>query len=170
MKPTLLAAATALVALPALAAEHEMSGYEADVRGLDGQDHGTVTLQPTASGQWLVTLDLFGVPSGEHGVHFHETGDCSAADFTSAGGHIAGDADHGVMAEGGPHPGDLPNAMAGENGVIQVEYFNERITEDMLADEDGAAFIVHQGVDDYESQPSGAAGDRIACGEIVAAE
>ncbi len=33
-------------------------------------------------------------------------------------------------------------------------------------DEDGAAIVIHAGGDDYESQPSGDAGDRIACGVI----
>jgi Cu-Zn family superoxide dismutase len=32
----------------------------------------------------------------------------------------------------------------------------------------GAAVVVHSGADDYKSQPSGDAGDRIACGVIAA--
>jgi Cu-Zn family superoxide dismutase len=38
------------------------------------------------------------------------------------------------------------------------------LTPELMNDEDGSAFIVHAGTDDYASQPSGAAGDRIACG------
>jgi Cu-Zn family superoxide dismutase len=37
-----------------------------------------------------------------------------------------------------------------------------------LLDADGSALVVHAGADDYESQPSGASGDRIACAEIKA--
>ena len=35
-----------------------------------------------------VTIDAAGVPAGMHGFHVHETGDCSAPDATSAGGHF----------------------------------------------------------------------------------
>jgi Cu-Zn family superoxide dismutase len=31
---------------------------------------------------------------------------------------------------------------------------------------DGSALMVHAGADDYRSQPSGAAGERIACGVV----
>ena len=31
----------------------------------------------------------------------------------------------------------------------------------------GKAIIVHQGIDDFISQPSGAAGSRISCGGII---
>jgi Cu-Zn family superoxide dismutase len=33
-------------------------------------------------------------------------------------------------------------------------------------DEDGAALVVHEGADDYTTDPAGAAGPRIACGII----
>jgi len=35
-----------------------------------------------------------------------------------------------------------------------------------LFDDDGSAVIVRAGADDYSSQPSGVAGDRIACGVL----
>ncbi|MGR3474147.1 MAG: superoxide dismutase family protein [Sulfitobacter sp.] len=38
----------------------------------------------------------------------------------------------------------------------------------MIQDDDGAAFIIHSGADDYESQPSGDAGSRVACGAFEA--
>ena len=36
-------------------------------------------------------------------------------------------------------------------------------TKDIL----GKAVIIHQGTDDYKSQPSGAAGSRVSCGGII---
>jgi Cu-Zn family superoxide dismutase len=36
-------------------------------------------------------------------------------------------------------------------------------TKDIL----GKGIIVHQGVDDFTSQPSGAAGSRVSCGGII---
>lgn len=169
MKLSLFCAALVAAPLAAGAASH-MDTLSADISGADGKNHGIVTASPTASGLVMLTLDLTGVPPGEHGVHLHQTGDCSASDFTSAGGHLAGEMAHGVMAEGGPHPGDMPNIHVPDGGDIQVSYFAQPgLTMDMLTDEDGTAFIIHSGADDYSSQPSGAAGDRIACGELSGA-
>ncbi len=160
-----LTALTTIVTLAAggAAAEAHSAAMTAQVSGPDGIA-GTVDLTPTASGTMIVAVDLTAVPSGTRGIHIHETGDCSADDFSSAGGHLAGDADHGVLVEDGPHPGDLPNAEVGADGALKVTHFNADLTEDMINDDDGAAFIVHSGADDYESQPSGDAGSRIACG------
>ncbi|KRS12255.1 superoxide dismutase [Roseovarius atlanticus] len=158
------AAATALATAPALADADQDKGFAAQVEGSEDAITGTVRITPTASGVMRVSVDLEGVPAGPHGIHIHETGDCSASDFKSAGGHVAGDAKHGVSVEGGPHPGDLPNAEVGSDEKLVVTHFNERLTADHLTDDDGAAFIVHSGADDYESQPAGDAGARIACG------
>lgn len=128
---------------------------------------GTITLSETPSGLTHIVIEVTGVPEGVHGVHIHETGDCSADDFSSAGGHLAGDMEHGFLAEGGPHPGDLPNAHVQSDGVLMVEHVTDRLTlGDMLFDADGSAFIVHSGADDYESQPSGEAGSRLNCAVI----
>lgn len=165
---------TALLALPlaspAFAAAHSMNSMTASVSsGGGGGIAGTVTLTPTASGETMVDIDLTGVPAGEHAIHIHTTGDCSAPDFTSAGGHLAGDKSHGVMDAAGPHPGDLPNIVVSESGVFKATHFNALLTPDLLDDADGAAFIMHVGTDDYTSQPAGDAGDRIACGVFAPA-
>lgn len=154
----------AIVALGASAAVADTT--EATVKDTTGEELGTVSVADTASGKAHILISLTGLPEGVHGVHIHETGDCSAEDFTSAGGHLAGGKDHGVMAENGPHTGDLPNVSVQTPGTVQVEYFSGDLTVADMMDEDGAAFVVHAGSDDYESQPSGEAGDRIACGEF----
>lgn len=165
MKRSVLAALAAL--LPALpAAAQDIAA--AEVVDRDGKALGSVQLRATASGTTLVTVALNGLPEGAHGIHLHETGDCSADDFSSAGGHIAGDAEHGILVEGRPHPGDLPNVIVQADGVVNAEFFNPGLDiSEMIHDDDGAAFIVHSGPDDYQSQPAGDAGDRIACGEFV---
>ncbi len=134
------------------------------VKDRDGQSLGTVSVSDTASGQAHVLISLTGLPEGVHGVHIHETGDCSADDFNSAGGHLSGGREHGVLVEGGPHPGDLPNATVQPDQTVQLEYFASLLSVDQMLDSDGAAFVVHAQQDDYQSQPSGEAGDRIACG------
>jgi len=138
----------------------------AEVAGPDGEPLGTVRLVATPSGMMHLVWQLQGIPPGMHGIHVHQIGDCSADDLESAGGHLANGAMHGVMVEGGPHPGDLPNAHVGEDGQLFVEHFDGLLTMDMLMDADGSAVIVHSGPDDYTSQPSGDAGERIACGVI----
>ena len=149
----------------ALQSDGFTTAARAAVMDRDGNEIGTVTINRTQSGTPLVIVALSDMPSGAHGIHLHETGDCSASDFTSAGGHIAGDAEHGVFAANGPHPGDLPNAIVGEEGDMSVEIFQPDLDIDgMIMDDDGAAFIVHSGPDDYMSQPAGDSGDRIACG------
>lgn len=158
-----IALATTLLgfaAAPAMAAT-----VTANLTGTDGSEIGTVTVTDTPSGMAHATVELQGLPEGVHGIHIHETGDCSASDFTSAGGHLAAGAEHGVMVEGGPHPGDLPNAHVPADGAVTVEAFLPAVSvEELMMDDDGSAFIVHAGADDYESQPSGDAGSRLACG------
>ncbi|EKE45324.1 superoxide dismutase, copper/zinc binding protein [Oceaniovalibus guishaninsula JLT2003] len=163
-----LIAGTLAAAVPA-AAQNLDNGFataaRAEIVDRDGQAIGTVTINRTESGVPLVIVAVTDLPEGSHGIHLHETGDCSAADFTSAGGHIAGDKEHGVFVAGGPHPGDLPNAIVDEPGAINAEIFAGGLDiDEMVFDADGSAFIVHSGADDYLSQPAGDSGDRIACG------
>ena len=72
--------------------------------------------------------------------------------------------------EGGPHPGDLPNAHVQDDGMLAVEVFSGGFDiAEHLMDADGSAFIIHAGADDYESQPSGDAGGRVACAVLAPA-
>ncbi len=136
--------------------------------GADGATLGNVALAETASGVLLMRIEASGLPAGIHGAHIHQTGKCEAADgFKSAGGHLAGDHQHGVMDAGGPHPGDLPNLHVGADGAIDIELFVPGVAMagdgPSLLDADGSAFVLHAGADDYSSQPSGDSGGRIAC-------
>ena len=91
--------------------------------------------------------------------------------FKSAGGHFnPTEAEHGLLNEAGMHAGDLPNIVMPE-GKLELQYFNPRVSliegnENNLLDEDGAAIVIHRGADDYESNPAGKAGKRIACGVL----
>ena len=165
--PAALAAATLVLGSTGAVAADAV----AQMKNADGESIGTVEFTATPSGALHVVWQLEGIPEGVHGVHVHETGDCSAPDFMSTGGHLAGSASHGVLAEGGPHPGDFPNAHVGADGVLAVEYFNDLLSlegdgDGVMLDADGAGVIVHSGPDDYASQPSGEAGSRIACGVV----
>ena len=109
-------------------------------------------------------LDLGNLSEGVRAVHIHETGTCEGPTFESAGGHLAGGRAHGAHSPEGMHPGDLPNVTVAPDGTVKVEFFKADLTMDEVMDADGSAFVVHTGEDDYTSQPSGDAGDRLACG------
>ena len=107
-------------------------------------------------------------PSSEHGFHIHEIGDCSAADGKSAGGHFnPHQAAHGPLM-GVSHVGDLGNVVADENGIAKISVMKKDAVFDGDQGINGRAVIVHEKADDLSSQPSGAAGPRIACGVIQA--
>lgn len=133
--------------------------------------NGTLTLRAESDGV-RITGELAGLkPDSEHGFHVHENGDCSAADATSAGGHFnpAGQA-HGSMGADPHHAGDMPNQKANAQGVAEVDMLVHDISlaPGNAHDVIGRALIVHEQPDDYQSQPSGNAGARIACGVITA--
>ena len=162
MRPALAALAAIALGIPAAAETMIGTRYTGEIVGRDGASLGSVSIFETQSGLVRVNVSAAGLPAGGHGVHVHEVGVCEG-DFTSAGGHIAGGMEHGLVA-GGPHPGDLPNGFVSDDGALNYEAFTERLEVDaMLGDADGAALLVHSQPDDYESQPSGDAGDRVAC-------
>lgn len=164
MKHLMTSAITAL-AMATVAAPLQAAEATAEVVDREGRDLGAIRLRDTPSGSALAVVVLVGLPEGIHAIHLHETGDCQSDDFSSAGGHIAGDREHGIFAESGPHPGDMPNLTVKENGVGEIEVFLPYLdVERDILDEDGAAFVMHAAPDDYESQPSGNADGRIACG------
>ncbi|TZF85172.1 superoxide dismutase family protein, partial [Cognatilysobacter lacus] len=120
-----------------------------------------------------LTGDIGGLaPNSTHGLHVHETGDCSAADATSAGPHFnpAGRA-HGGPDSHAHHAGDLPNIVAGADGVAHVDLHLNGLTLGGPAAGNilNRALVVHAQPDDYSSQPAGNAGARIACGVVRAA-
>lgn len=178
--PFVLVVAIAAIPVPGHAQEKSSKAtpppYAANavLKTQDGKEVGTVVFRQTESGFLWIQASFHSLPTGTHGFHIHETGKCEG-DFKSAGGHYApGGNDHGVLAKNGPHAGDLPNIKVSAEGETRVEYFTDRLTlekgsKNTVLDEDGSAVMLHSGVDDYESQPSGDAGSRLACGVIQGA-
>lgn len=121
----------------------------------------------------MLTVDVENASPGLHAVHIHETGDCSAPDGTSAGGHWnPTDQDHGKWGSDSFHLGDLGNIPVGDDGTGSFELTTDLWEMGTGSELDivGKAIIVHAGADDFTSQPSGAAGARIGCGVIELAE
>ena len=111
-----------------------------------------------------------GLKPGEHGFHLHTTGSCTAPGFTSAGGHLnPSDREHGSLNPNGKHLGDLPNLRVGNSGTASADIDIGPDTPGLRAslfDSDGTAVVIHEGADDYRSDPAGDAGSRVACGVL----
>jgi Cu-Zn family superoxide dismutase len=135
----------------------------------EGNTTGSVTFTQTGQDQVKVVVDLKGLPPGEHGFHIHEKGDLSAPDLSSAGGHFNPmHHEHGAPTAAQHHAGDLGNITADADGTVKKEITVEGLSIGTGKPDDiiGKAVIVHEKPDDLKSQPSGAAGARIAGGVI----
>jgi superoxide dismutase, Cu-Zn family len=124
------------------------------------------------NGEVTMRAELSGLTEGTHAIHLHESADCSAEDGTSAGGHWNPTfEDHGEWGdEDGYHKGDIGNFDADAEGNATVTFSTDEWCigcEDDTKNIIGTAVVVHDGVDDYTSQPSGDAGTRIGCGEVT---
>lgn len=127
---------------------------------------GSVSFEKTDNGVH-VTAQLAGLTTGKHGFHIHEKGDCSSEDGKSAGGHFNPD----KVNHGGPdatihHVGDLGNITADAGGNASYDRVDQLVSFDGTNSIVGKGIIVHAGADDLTSQPTGAAGARVACGVI----
>ena len=171
-RPFLAFAAGLALAGSASAADAPKSAH-VEVKNAGGASAGHAMLTD-APGGVLLRLELKGLTPGWHGVHLHETGDCSKSDFTSAGGHVHAKPSvvHGLLNPDSTDSGDLPNLFAAADGSATVELFTTYVSmtgtggRPALSDADGSALVVHANPDDYTSQPIGGAGARVACGVI----
>ena len=108
----------------------------------------------------LVTADISGLPHNEagfFGFHIHEGSDCGGNGFSNSKSHF--------NPEANPHPkhaGDLPPLMlCGNKAHLSVLTDRFKIAEII-----GRTVIIHNMPDDFTTQPSGNAGEKIACGVI----
>ncbi|WP_067681696.1 superoxide dismutase[Cu-Zn] [Nocardia miyunensis] len=146
---------------------------------------GTATF--VKSGDHLeLTVDAHGLQPGFHGLHIHQVGKCEAnsvapaggapGNFLSAGGHLqVGDA-HAM-----PASGDLTSLQVRQDGTTHLVTTTGAVTLDQIK---GKALIIHAGADNFgnipnrytqangtpgpdaETQATGDAGGRVACGVI----
>ena len=138
------------------------SGSKAHGKAGISQLDGKVTLE----------VKITGLDAGTHAIHIHEKADCSSADGKSSGGHWNPTFQaHGKWGDAtGYHKGDIGNFEVGEDGVGRVSFTTDEWCigcGDEKKDVLGKAIVVHQGTDDFTSQPSGAAGARVSCGGII---
>lgn len=121
---------------------------------------GTVWLTDSPAGT-RVEACIKGLPKNETGFyafHLHERGNCALPGFLSAKGHY--------NPSGLPHPrhaGDFPMLIATNAGDAWLSFVTTRFS---VCDVIDRSIVIHEGRDDYTSQPSGDSGARIGCGVI----
>jgi len=167
-----LAAGVALVALAAgglqSTANAASSSATAALQSADPKVSGTVVFTQEGSGVHVVA-DVAGAKPGLHGFHLHENGVCTAPDYKSAGGHWnPGHAPHACMPVDPRHAGDLGNITVGSEGTGHLDVVLTGVSVAGANSVIGKAVVLHGGEDDCKSQPSGNAGDRVACGVVKA--
>ena len=134
---------------------------------LEGSDahpnlRGVIGFYATDKGT-LCAAKFSGLPQGSlckkgiFALHIHQGEACTGEAFADAGAHF----DPNTC----PHPyhaGDLPPVFESHAGGLMI-CLSDRFTPTQII---GRTVILHDGPDDFTTQPSGAAGEKIACGII----
>ncbi len=111
----------------------------------------------------LVTAHIRGLPetsSGFFGFHIHEGKSCTGTNFAKTENHY--------NPSGLPHPshaGDLPPLIYCNGRACQSFSTDRFCVKDII----GRTIVIHNMPDDFNSQPSGNAGTKIACGVVCIA-
>jgi len=149
-------------------------GATADIRNAAGQSIATATLTQAAD-EVLVSINFRdrNAMIGTHAIHIHSVGQCDAPAFNAAGliFNPTGK-QHGLRNPAGHMAGDLPNLVIGPDGVAVYNLSAPGTTlqpgPTSLLGGRGTSLVIFAQPDDDQSQPEGNAGQRIACGVIVA--
>ena len=121
---------------------------------------GEVTFEQKRNGV-LVTAQISGLPhnskSGFFAMHIHEGKSCAGPNFAETGSHY--------NPQAKPHPkhaGDMPPLLYCA-GSAYLSFITDRFrVQDII----GRTVVIHNGADDFKTQPAGNSGDKIACGII----
>ena len=158
--------AAAIITTTAISSAYAAEPVSTNFINTKGEKIGTARLKEMENGT-LITIDMQ-LPEGAHAIHIHEKAKCDAPDFKTSGGHFNPESHkHGLASKEGFHAGDMPNLFVESTGHVKTEIFSDRLHlagKNGLAN--GATIIVHEKGDDYTTDPTGNAGNRIACAVI----
>ena len=166
----LILVALSLAGCASLGMQSSDNAAVADVKNAAGQSVATARF--TQAGSVVrILVEAKGLPPGPHAVHVHAVGKCDPPDFTSAGPHFNPlNKQHGALNPQGSHAGDLPNLTVAPDGIGRMETTTEQLTLGLgptsVWDADGSALVIHANPDDFKTDPTGNAGNRIACGVL----
>ena len=132
--------------------------------------NGTVKFDADSAGKVVMTLELtIPAKAGKSvAVHIHEHGNCGDTAKLAHEHWNPTNATHGKWGSENYHSGDIGNIKLDSKGKGTLSLTSDRWSLGGAADKNviGKAIIVHGGMDDYKTQPSGNAGNRIGCGVI----
>lgn len=144
---------------------------KADIEAKSGSKlKGKATFTQGEKGAITLRVEVSDAPPGVHAIHIHEKGDCSSPDGKSAGNHWnPTHMEHGKWGVDHFHLGDIGNMTIEPNGKGTITLDTTKWTAGGggVNDVIGHAIVIHGGVDDFKTQPSGNAGPRIGCGVIT---
>lgn len=142
----------------------------AELKGSDAYPniHGTVRFYQTRNSV-LIAAEISGLPYShdvcQHpvfGFHIHDGSQCEGDQHDPFSGAMAhynpADCDHPF------HAGDLP-PLLGNHGYAFSVFLTDRFS---LSEAIGKTVIIHGNPDDFTTQPSGNAGEKLGCGMIEA--
>jgi len=146
-------------------AEAKLSGTYADTT-VDG----TLKFDADSNGKVVMTLDIT-VPAKAGktiAVHIHEHGNCGDTAKLAHGHWNPTGAQHGKWGSASFHLGDIGNIKLNSKGKGTMTLSTDLWTLGGNPDKNiiGKSIIVHGGMDDYKTQPTGNSGGRIGCGVI----
>jgi len=131
---------------------------------------GTATFKQVDATTVKMSLEVQGLTPGEHALHLHQNGDCSAPDASSAGGHWNPTGmEHGKRGVGQFHAGDVINLTADADGKVSwsQDIKGWTIGGDESTNILNKGIIIHDKLDDFKTQPTSTSGGRVACDIIV---